>query len=69
MNDTRLGAEYSIFCQSNGEPLHAVEMHVLARAYRTVWRSLFASDPLGPHVIPPLDVLFVFSTEESAGDR
>ena len=69
MNDTRLGAEYSIFRRSNGELLHTVEMHVLARAYRATWRSLFASDPLGPHVIAPLDVLFVFSAEDVEGDR
>ena len=63
MNDTRLTPDYSIFSQSRGEPLHTVEMHVLARAYRATWRSLFASDPLGPHVIPGLDVLIVFSAE------
>ena len=68
MNDTRLSPEYSIFSYSSGEPLHTVEMHVLARAYRATWRSLFARDPLGPHVIAPLDVLFVFSTEGVAGD-
>jgi hypothetical protein len=39
-------------------------MHVLARAYRATWRSLFASDPRGPHVIAPLDVLFVFAAED-----
>ena len=63
MNATLLGPEYSIFRNSSGEPLHTVEMHVLARAYRATWRSLFASDPLGPHVIAPLDVLFVFSED------
>ena len=61
MNDTRLGPDYSIFRHSSGEPLHTVEMHVLARAYRATWRSLFASDPFGPHVIGALDVLIVFS--------
>ena len=69
MNDTRLGLEYSIFRHSSGEPLETVEMHVLARAYRATWRSLFASDPLGPHVIASLDVLFVFSAEDVEGDR
>ena len=61
MNDTRLAPPYSIFQHSSGEPLQTVEMHVLARAYRATWRSLFARDPIGPHVIAPLDVLFVFS--------
>ena len=69
MNDSRLSQEYSIFRRSSGEPLHTVEMHVLARAYRATWRSLFASDPLGPHVIDPLDVLFVFPAEDAEGDR
>ena len=55
--------EYTIFCHSSGESLHTVEMHVLARAYRAAWRSLFATDPLGPHVILPLDVLIVFSAQ------
>jgi len=68
MNDSRLSQEYSIFRHSSGEPLHTVEMHVLARAYRATWRSLFASDPLGPHVIAALDVLFVFA-EASADGR
>ena len=67
MNDTRLSPEYSVFCHSSGEPLHTVEMHVLARAYRATWRSHFASDPHGPHVIAPLDVLFVFSAEGADG--
>jgi hypothetical protein len=69
MNDTRLRPQCNIFSHSNGEPLHTVEMHVLARAYRAVWRSLFASDPLGPHVIAALDVLFVFSAEDVESDR
>ena len=60
--------EYSIFSHSSGEPLHTVEMHVLARAYRAAWRSLFARDPVGPHVIAALDVLFVFSAEGLEGD-
>lgn len=67
MNDTWTGPEYSIFSNSTGEPLHTVEMHVLARAYRTVWRSLFASDPFGPHVIGALDVLIVFSAGRIEG--
>ena len=67
MNDTQLSPDYSIFCNSSGEPLHTVEMHVLARAYKAVWRSLFASDPIGPHVMAALDVLFVFSAKGVEG--
>ena len=67
MNDNRLGPEYSIFSNSTGEPLHTVEMHVLVRAYRATWRSLFARDPFGPHLIGALDVLIVFSAERVEG--
>jgi len=63
LNDVRLTPEYRIYSHSSGEPLHTVEMHVLARAYKTAWRSLFADDPLGPHAIGPLDVLFIFFAE------
>jgi hypothetical protein len=52
--------EYSIFTNSTGERLDTVDMHVLARAYRTAWRSQFARDPAGPHALLELDVLFVF---------
>ena len=69
MNDNGLRPEYSIFSHSSGEPLHTVEMHVLARAYRAAWRSLFASDPFGPHVIAALDLLLVFSAEDVEGVR
>jgi hypothetical protein len=69
MNDTLIDPEYSIFTNSTGEPLNTVEMHVLARAYRATWRSLFASDPFGSHVIGALDVLFVFSAEAAGAHR
>ena len=69
MTDTRLGPDYSIFSHSCGERLHTVEMHVLARAYRAAWRSLFASDPLGPHVIAELDVLIVYSAGRPWGSE
>ena len=49
-----------ITSRSSGEALDTVEMHVLARAYRAAWRSLFAREPVGPHVIAPLDAVFVF---------
>ena len=52
-----------ITCYSSGEALDAVEMHVLARAYRAAWRSLFARDPVGAHVIAALDAVFVFYPE------
>jgi len=59
--------DYRAYTYSSGEPLDAVEMHVLARAYRAAWRALFARDPVGAHTIPGLDVLFVF--DAPAADR
>jgi len=61
MIDTRNSPDYSVYFHSSGEAAHTVEMHVLARAYRAAWRSQFATEPLGPHVIGPLDVRFVFA--------
>ena len=58
----------SITCWSSGEVLDTVEMHVLARAYRAAWRALFASDPVGRHVIAPLDAVIEFHPGASRGD-
>jgi len=69
MNGTPLGLGCRIFSLSSGEPLDTVEMHVLARAYRATWRSQFARDAHGPHVIASLDVLLVFPPEDVAGER
>jgi hypothetical protein len=52
--------EYSIYSWPGMEPLDAIEMHVLARAYWAAWRSLHARDPAGRHVIASLDVVIVF---------
>ena len=52
-----------ITCYSSGEVLDTVEAHVLARAYRAAWRSTFASEPQGVHVIAALDVRIVFCPE------
>jgi hypothetical protein len=68
MKDSRPSLTYSIFSHSSGNPLYTVEMLVLARAYVAAWRSLFASDPVGSHVIAALDVLFVFHAEDHDGD-
>ena len=57
--------EYRIFSYSDGEPLDAIEMHVLARAYRAAWRAMFARDPTGAHMIPGLDLLFVFEARDA----
>src|SRR5262245_48118753 len=60
---------FTITSHSSGEALDTVEMHVFARAYRAAWRSIFARDPLGPHVIAPLDALIVFYPEGVESSR
>ena len=45
---------------SSGEVLDTVEMHVLAHAYRAAWRSIYERDPVGRHIIAPLDTMIVF---------
>jgi hypothetical protein len=52
--------EHSIYNRSSMELLDTLEMHVLARAYRAAWRSLYARDPVSRHVIESLDVMIVF---------
>jgi hypothetical protein len=56
--------QYSVYTHSTGEPLDAVDMHVLARAYRAAWRCMFLRDPVGPHVLRALDVMFVFNGQD-----
>ena len=53
--------EYRIFTHSTGEPIDTVDMHVLARAYRIAYRSIFAREPLGPHLLRALNVQIVFT--------
>lgn len=56
--------EYSIFTHSSGEPIDTVDLHVLARAYRAAWRTVFARNPVGAHFIAALDVMFVFPAKD-----
>jgi hypothetical protein len=59
--------EHSIYSWSSREPLDTLELHVLARAYRAAWRSLYARDPVNRHVIESLDVMFDFSDQPHLG--
>ena len=59
--------EHSIYSWSSREPLDTLELHVLARAYRAAWRSLYARDPVNGHVIEGLDVMIVFSNQPHPG--
>jgi hypothetical protein len=49
-----------MYSVSGMEPLDTLELHVLARAYRAAWRSMYACDPEERHIIPGLDVMIVF---------
>jgi CelD/BcsL family acetyltransferase involved in cellulose biosynthesis len=51
---------YTLYSCSTRQPIDSVEMHVLARAYRSAWRSLWASDPAGPHLVNALDLIIDF---------
>jgi hypothetical protein len=45
---------------SSGEVLDTLEMQVLAHAYRAAWRSIYESEPVGRHIIAPIDTMIVF---------
>lgn len=51
---------YTLYSCSTREPIETVEMHVLAKAYRSAWRSVWASDPAGPHLVNALDLIIDF---------
>lgn len=60
---------HRIVKQSTGEPLDALELHVLAKAYYAAWRRLNGSEPIHEHAIPSLDVLIDFGLAEGPGLR
>jgi hypothetical protein len=51
---------YRITCYSSSEVLDTLEMHVLAHAYHAAWRSMYERNPVGRHIIAPLDTMIVF---------
>jgi hypothetical protein len=51
---------YRLYACSTHEAVDTVEMHVLAKAYRAAWRSMCASDPIGPHLLHALDLVIDF---------
>jgi hypothetical protein len=57
---------YRILSQTTREPLDALALHVLARAYSAAWQHIHRSAPLHQHHIPSLDLLIDFLP---AGDR
>jgi hypothetical protein len=54
--------DHSIYSWPGMDPLDTLELHVLARAYRTAWRSIHVRDPMGWHVIDSLHVMIAFGT-------
>jgi len=52
--------EHAVLSLPGLEPVETLEMHVLARAYRAAWRSVYASEPTRVHVIAELGVVLVY---------
>ena len=44
-------------------------MHVLAKAYRAAWRSIWGEDPVGLHVVHALDLVIGFGPLSEAVQR
>jgi hypothetical protein len=51
---------YTMYSCSTHEAIDTLEMHVLAKAYHCAWRSAWASDPAGPHLVHALDLIIDF---------
>jgi hypothetical protein len=52
--------DYRLICVPDGEPVNALEAHVMARAYAAAWRVLFRCEPVGRHVIESLGLAIDF---------
>jgi hypothetical protein len=52
--------DYRIFSESSGEDESSIEAHVLARAYRAVWRCTYGTEPAGRHKIAGLQLVIDF---------
>jgi hypothetical protein len=57
--------QYAIVSLSGSDAVETLEAHVLARAYRTMWRARHGSEPAGPHVIASLDLVIEFGARAS----
>lgn len=55
---------YRILKQTTQEPLDAMELHVLVRAYSAAWQHIHESEPIRQHAIPSLDLLIDFVPAE-----
>lgn len=52
--------DYRVFSESSGEDESSIEAHVLARAYRAVWRCTYGTEPAGRHQISGLQFVIDF---------
>ena len=55
--------DYRVFSESSGEDESSIEAHVLARAYRAVWRCTYGTEPTGRHQIGRLQLVIDFGKE------
>ncbi len=55
--------DYRVFSESSGEDESSIEAHVLARAYRAVWRCTYGTEPAGQHQIARLQLVIDFGRE------
>lgn len=58
---------YRVLSFSSGETVDSTEMHVLALAYRAAWRSTYAIEPAGQHLIASLDLVIDFGDRMATG--
>jgi len=52
--------DYRVFRLRDGDPIEALEAHVLARAYVDAWRALYLCEPIGEHAIDSLGLAIDF---------
>jgi len=59
--------DYRVLNESSGEDESSIEAHVLARAYRAVWRCTYGAEPAGRHQISGLQLVIDFGRGVDAG--
>jgi hypothetical protein len=59
--------DYRVINKSSGEDENSIEAHVLARAYRAVWRCSHGCEPTGQHPIEGLELVIDFGGHVQPG--
>ena len=59
--------DYRVLNESSGEDESSIEAHVLARAYRAVWRCTYGTEPTGRHQVAGLQIVIDFGKGVDAG--